>query len=226
MNNYEINSRRLEEVAVALDELLDEVVFIGGCTTVLLVDKAARFGVRQTDDVDAIINIATYVDYQRLSRTLRDKGFNEDIDGPMCRWFLPNSRTKLDIMPTDKTVLGFGNRWYPKVIESSKTITLPNNLEIKHVTSSLFLATKFEAFADRGKGDYFSRDLEDIIFVLENSAGLIQELVIQDQEIREYLAQQAKELMNDKFFNLLPGLLENKHSIELVLQRLDDMARL
>lgn len=36
MNNYEYNLMQLEEIAVALDDLLPEVVFVGGSTTAYL----------------------------------------------------------------------------------------------------------------------------------------------------------------------------------------------
>lgn len=63
MKNVDINLIQLEAVAAALGELLPHVTFVGGSTTVLLVDEAAHFGVRKTDDVDVIIDVATLVEY-------------------------------------------------------------------------------------------------------------------------------------------------------------------
>jgi len=166
VSNYDTNIANLARVAVALGDILESVVFVGGCTTVLLVDEAAHFGVRQTDDVDVVVNVTSYIEYQSLSRRLREKRFREDIEGPLCRWLLPSSSLKLDVMPVDKRVLGFSNQWYGDVLKNSIQKQLPNNLSIRHITPALFLATKFEAFNDRGKGDYFSHDLEDIVFIL------------------------------------------------------------
>ena len=59
MKNKDVNLMQLEAVASALADLLPKVTFVGGCTTVLLVDEAAHFGVRKTDDVDVIVDIAT-----------------------------------------------------------------------------------------------------------------------------------------------------------------------
>ena len=56
MKARDTNLIQLEVVALALGELLPQVTFVGGSTTVLLVDKAAHFGIRRTDDVDVIID--------------------------------------------------------------------------------------------------------------------------------------------------------------------------
>ena len=42
MNSKDINLMQLEAVALALGELLPQVTFVGGSTTVLLVDDAAN----------------------------------------------------------------------------------------------------------------------------------------------------------------------------------------
>ena len=63
---------QLEAVASALGELLPQVTFVGGSTTALLVDEAAHHGVRKTDDVDVIIDVATLVEYHQFSKKLRE----------------------------------------------------------------------------------------------------------------------------------------------------------
>ena len=161
MQAKDINVMQLEAVATALGPLLQDVVFVGGSTTVLLVDEAAHFGVRRTDDVDVIIDVATLADYHGISARLRELGFWEDTEGPICRWLVDSEvgTVKLDIMPTDEEILGFSNRWYRDAIEQSMDVSLPSGITIKIVGPAYFLATKFEAFIGRGKGDYFSHDL-------------------------------------------------------------------
>jgi hypothetical protein len=98
-------------------------------------------------------------------------------------------------------------------------------LSIKVVNSIYFLATKFEAFNDRGKGDYAaSHDLEDIVFVLENRTNIILELMDAPEELKSYFSEQAKNLLNDKFLNVLPGLLGLKASLGTVTHTLRIMA--
>ena len=43
---------------------------------------------RKTDDVDVIIDVATHVEYYAFSQKLRELGFREDVDGPICVGFL------------------------------------------------------------------------------------------------------------------------------------------
>jgi hypothetical protein len=90
------------------------------------------------------------------------------------------------------------------------------------------LATKFEAFAGRGNGDYFSHDLEDIVFVMENRDQMILELMDCPAELKEYFANQAAPLLCDDFLNVLPGLLDNPNSagaIENSLKIMESWAR-
>ncbi len=103
---------QLEAIASALGDLLPRVVFVGGSTTVLLVDEAAHHGIRKTDDVDVIVDVATLIEYHAFSEQLRERGFREDTQGPICRWILVSGpgRIKLDVMPIDEKILGFSNR--------------------------------------------------------------------------------------------------------------------
>jgi len=225
MKAVDINLMQLEAVAVALNDLLPHVTFVGGCTTVLLVDQAAFYGVRKTDDVDVIIDVATRVEYYKFSDRLRNLGFREDSEGPVCRWLL-KTRTgivKLDVMPIDEQILGFSNRWYQEAIDQAMDVVLPGNMIIRVVSPAYFLATKFEAFAGRGKGDFFSHDLEDIVFVLENRKGLIMELMDSPEALKHYLAKQAGELLQDAFLNVLPGLLNNPNSATAIETSLNIM---
>jgi hypothetical protein len=62
-------SRNLELLIVAaklLRPVLDELVFLGGCATGLLVSDEAAAEVRPTFDVDAIAEITSYVDLEDL----------------------------------------------------------------------------------------------------------------------------------------------------------------
>lgn len=225
MENKEINLMQLEAVVAALGDLLPHVTFVGGCTTVLLVDEAAHYGIRKTDDVDVIIDVTTLVEYQRFSKKLRKIGFREDTEGPICRWLLntDNGQVKLDVMPSDEEILGFSNRWYNEAIKEAFEFQLASGILIRVVRPDYFLATKFEAFNGRGKGDYFSHDLEDIIFVMENRDRFILELANSPVVLKAYFARQASSILCDDFLNVLPGLLSNPDSASMIEQNLNIM---
>jgi len=193
MKNKNLNLLQLETVANALGDLLSHVTFVGGSTTLLLVDEAAHHGVRYTEDVD----VTTLVEYHKFSDRLRKQGFREDQDGPICRWVYDSDlgKGKLDVMPIDESILGFSNYWYKEAIVHAKEMTLPSGTAIRVVTPEYFLTTKFEAFAGKGKGDFFSHDIEDIVFVMENRERLIVELSSCSTELKHYFSKKADELL-------------------------------
>lgn len=74
------NMEMLERAAAALDELPDELVFVGGATIELWATDDAAPGFRPTEDVDVIVEIATKADYYRFEERLeafRSRGKND-----------------------------------------------------------------------------------------------------------------------------------------------------
>ena len=82
------NIQILEIAAKRLKTLTEEMVFVGGCATGLLLTDPAASTIRPTIDVDVLVEVATLVEYYRLSEQLRQLGFVEDTseDAPICRW--------------------------------------------------------------------------------------------------------------------------------------------
>jgi len=90
-------------------------------------------------------------------------------------------------MPSDPSVLGFSNRWCPLAIDTARDYALPAARSIRLVTAPVFVATKLEAFRDRGKSDFVaSHDLEDIVTVVDGRAELIDEVATSAQDLRKY----------------------------------------
>ena len=52
----------LEAAVRLLQPLLDELVFVGGCATGLLITDPAAGGIRPTKDVDTIAEVASYAE--------------------------------------------------------------------------------------------------------------------------------------------------------------------
>src|SRR5512146_1695557 len=99
------NLELLTGVARLLRPLLDDLVFVGGCTTALLITDPAAAEVRPTYDVDSIAAITSYAEYAAFSERLRRLGFTEDQSegAPICRW--AHGEIRLDVMPTDEGIL-------------------------------------------------------------------------------------------------------------------------
>jgi hypothetical protein len=203
------NLELLASIARLLRPLLDELVFVGGCTTALLITDPAAAEVRPTYDVDAIAEITSYAEYSVFSERLRQLGFTEDQSegAPICRW--AHDDLRFDIMPTNATILGFANRWYKAAMENAQKMQLENDLMLRVVTAPFFLGTKFEAFKGRGKNDYFtSHDLEDMIAVIDGRPSLLEELRGQSKELRAYVATEVRNLLREQnFMDALPGYL-------------------
>ena len=97
MNN---NLDQLITAARLLRPLLDELVFVGGAVTGLLLTDEAAAEPRSTLDVDAIAEITMYAEYAVFGDRLRALGFSEDTreDAPLCRWV--NRTTTLFFLAT------------------------------------------------------------------------------------------------------------------------------
>jgi hypothetical protein len=199
----------LEDAALLLGPLKDEMVFIGGCATSLLITDPAANPIRATIDVDVLVEVSSLVTYHALSEKLRSQGFREDTrpEAPICRW--TQKRTVLDVMPTTSDILGFGNQWYSPAFAASNLVNLPSGIEIRILPAPYFLATKFEAFDGRGEGDYLlSKDMEDIISVLDGRPEIIEEVRRTETSLNHYLNDRlARLLKNRKFNEALPGYL-------------------
>jgi predicted nucleotidyltransferase len=224
------NLDRLIAAAKLLRPLLDELVFVGGCVTGLLITDAAAGAPRTTLDVDAIAEITSYAAYADFGDRLRALGFGEDTseDAHLCRW--THRRTILDVMPLNEKILGFANRWYKTAMESSVRVRLSADLEIRVVTAPCFIATKLEAFKGRGKGDLFgSHDLEDLVAVVDGRDTLVAEVRVEPVRLRAYIqAEINRLLLAAGFLDALPGYLlpdsASQSRIGIVLSRLEDLA--
>jgi hypothetical protein len=202
------NIELLKEVAKRLGPLLSEVVFVGGCTTGLFITDAAAAEVRPTFDVDVIAEITSYADYATFSERLRALGFREDTSkgAPLCRWLIDDM--KLDVMPIEKKILGFTNRWYRAAMDAAQQIDLEPGLRIRVVTAPYFVATKLEAFRGRGRGDYTSsHDLEDLLAVVDGRGEIVAEIAGAG-DLKSYIATEFQTLLETPaFIDALPGYL-------------------
>lgn len=216
------NLALLVGMAQAMGPLCDRVVFVGGCATGLLLSDAALVNLRATEDVDAIVEVASLARYHALADELMQRGFKQTMadNTPPFRWFWQSMQ--LDLVPLDEKVLGFANRWYRAGFEAAVQTQLEPGLTLRHLSAPYFLGTKFEAFKDRGKNDvYASHDLEDILTVIEGRAELAEELAASPVDLRNHVAANvAKLLDNPDFDNALGGLLSQPNREPLVRARL------
>ena len=78
-------------------------------------------------------------------------------------------------------ILGFSNQWYKHAAQHKIQYCLSNQATINLIPAPYFIATKLEAFKNRGQNDYLaSHDLEDVITV--------ESLIPRDRTYKQHLS--------------------------------------
>lgn len=207
-----------------MDELLPQVVFIGGCTTGLfLTDDFTKEQVRYTDDVDLIVHVGSYSDWTRLAERLRQLGFRESMEQDViCTMML--GQLKVDFMPDNADILGFSNRWYRDAMTTAQDFTLTESLTIKLVEPVYFVATKLEAYLGRGNGDALSsHDIEDLINIFDGREEIVAEVNAVDGELRDFIRVQLQALLDDANFEyaMQSATGNNRARESLIFERIE-----
>ena len=228
----ESNLAMIRHVAARLGHLRERVVFLGGAATALLITDEAAPDVRVTVDVDVIVEIASRGDYYRLAESLRAAGFSEDTreGAPVCRWLVEG--IAVDVMPTDAEILGFSNQWYQQALENSVVQQVSDDMAIRLVTAPYFLATKIDAFHNRGADDYIaSHDMEDIITLLDGRPEIVDEVRDAPEDVKIFLSKKFGEFLNNRsFLDALPGHLlpdsASQQRVPILMERIKALASL
>jgi hypothetical protein len=211
--------------------LLREVAFVGGCTTGLLItDDVSREAVRFTDDVDLIVHVIGLNNWYQLQKVLTGKGFRiSPEDDVTCRTRLRDDNASdliVDFMPDDAAILGFSNRWYADALRGADDHVLPSGTVIRVVAPAHFLGTKIEAFRGRGNNDPLgSRDVEDILNVVDGRASLVEEVAHAPEALRADIADGLAALLAHRDFGyaVQSAARNNRQREELIFARLETL---
>ncbi len=222
---------RIKRVALALGAIADDVVFIGGAIAPLLQTDPPFDGPRPTKDVDAVIGSTSYADVGRLHDHLRTLGFTQrpDQTNHIHRWW-SRAGDALDLVPCGEHPGGTGQEWDREAIASGTVVDLGDGVAVKIASAPVFLALKWAAYNDRGADDPFaSHDLEDILALIAARGSVLDELEAASWRVGEYVASQARSLLeNDRFDDLLAANLNNAQdaaqTIEVVRERVRKIA--
>ena len=220
------NLPQLRCIAAALGDLREQLVFVGGAVAGLLVTDLLADPVRATRDVDAVVNTSRAL-FHRLEDQVAQRGFVRDAGSEViCRWVHQASGLHFDLMPVQPEVLGFSNRWYPFAVQTAELVDLGEGLTIRLVTAVAFVATKLEAYASRGGGDFLtSHDLEDVLNIVDGREELASEMAAAPPVLRQAVAGALGALRaRDDFVNVLPGLITDPARAGLVWARLESLS--
>ena len=192
------NLLRIKAVYDALEELQDTVIFVGGATVALYVQRIAE-EIRPTDDIDVLIELTDYKDYTTLEEKLRSKRFVNDIEsGVICRYKIQG--ITVDIMPTEEKKLGFSNIWYPQGFKTAMKYDIGDGYNINIFRPEYFISTKLEAFKNRGGNDgRTSTDFEDLVYIFNHRTTLWQEMSSADEYVKSYLQQEFKLMLENQY---------------------------
>ena len=111
---------------------------------------------------------------------------------------------------------------------------MPSGAEIRLIRAPLFIATKLEAFLDRGKGDFLmSHDLGDALAVIDGRETLLEEFEAVDAQVAGFVGDVVASLLAKReFASYLPGHLPGDAAsqarlpgLEAKLARIAELAR-
>jgi len=192
---------RIKDISRLLDGLNRPYVFVGGATVTLYATyPEVAEEVRPTEDVDVVVELISYSGYAQITERLLELGFSPDRDsGVICRFKIHG--IVVDIMPTEPEALGFSNRWYPEGFRQAETRQIDEETNVRIFSLPYFLASKWEAFKSRGKGNFrMSHDFEDIVYVFEQCHDFELQLERAPQDVLEYLRHEVGGLINNEDF--------------------------
>lgn len=195
---HKTNIQRIEIVIDALGDLKDNFVFVGGAIVSLYADRMTE-EVRPTDDIDVLVEIWSRWDYAVLEEKLRQIGFVNDTNSKFIGRYIIED-VIVDLMATSEDILGFSNKWYLEGFKSAIEYKIDGFHSVKIFPSPYFIATKIEAFKNRGGNDgRTSSDFEDIIFILNNRNSVWDEIQTSNISVKSYLQKEVRELLNNPY---------------------------
>ena len=89
--------------------------------------------------------------------------------------------------------MGHANKWYKLGFDDLWRAKAKDE-DIWILSAPCFLATKLEAFYDRGEDYRTSHDFEDVIYVIDNRTSIVEEISNTQKEIKQFLITELKKL--------------------------------
>lgn len=201
LKNAHINREVIRKVAFALGELNDQVIYVGGATVGLYTNDSGAEDVRPTKDVDISLSLASLVELEEMRELLVSKGFEQRAESSViCRFMLDD--INVDVMNTKPIGWAPSDVWYEPGFRLREEAYV-DDTRIFIMPLAFFLASKFEAFHDRGSSDArTSHDFEDIVYVLDNRTDILDVLRESPVDVGEFLKKQFSGILKN------PGLKE------------------
>ena len=151
------------------------------------IDEARAAGIKEFIFVTARGKSALedYFDHSpELEAALRRSGFRDCTEKPgIGRFLWSDEDVMVEFLTPREDITGFSDQWYPEVLRSAI-----RTRGIWHASAPAFIATKISAFLDGRRGDFYSsKDIEDILAVIDGRASVVTELKGAEPELRHWL---------------------------------------
>jgi len=161
----------------------------------LYADVAAADDIRPTADIDMTIMLMSFQRWTALQQRLGELGFNPDPFGhSICSYKYKD--IPVDILPAADGPLGPANRWYASGF-NELVITEVHGESIQIFSAPCYLATKLEAFNNRGTDYRTSPDFEDVVYVIDNREKIVAEIEQTNPVVREFLIEQVRKILKN-----------------------------
>ncbi len=196
LSNSEFNREVIRRISIALGEMNERVIFVGGATIGFYINDPAAEDVRATKDVDITVEITSIGELESMREELVQKGFTQSPeDNVICRFRFDN--IKVDLMSTKEVGWAPANPWFSQGFAHRETIQIGNQM-IQLLPLPYFIASKWAAYIGRGgKDPRTSHDFEDIVYVIDNTTDIVIQLYNAPIDVKSYLQQHLKLILND-----------------------------
>ncbi len=189
-----INLRIVEKLALNLKELNDEVIYVGGAVVSLYVTDEGAEQPRPTKDIDISVQVSTYSQMDKLRKRLAKRNiYPSPTETGIYRYSFED--ILIDFIPYEETPLGPTNRWLKPGFKKAYPVQI-GDTKIKILPASLFLATKWEAYKNRGGDPRTSHDFEDVIYLIDNNLTIVEDIRKAEKDVQHFLKDMSKEILS------------------------------
>ena len=196
LSNSEFNREVIRRVSLALGEMNEQVIFVGGATIGLYINDPGAEDVRVTKDVDITVEIASVGELESIRNDLVKKGFKQSPeDSVLCRFRYDN--IKVDVMSTKEVGWAPANPWFAAGFAQRVEVKIGDQM-IQLLPLPYFIASKLAAHIGRGGRDpRTSHDFEDIVYVIDNRTDIVEQIDKSPDDVKPYLKEQLQLILSD-----------------------------
>ncbi len=216
----------MEDEESAVRTRWDPVFTGGGIVSMLITDPEAPQALF-TKDVDLVLEIASHPEFFAMEKALEGVGFRRPHDEEaemMVSWEWEGVR--VDSLPHRSIQFMPHNRWFVFLMKDAEQVEVLPGCRAWRASAPCFLATKFEAFFSRGMNNFLkSKDIGDILAVVNGRSELLQEIQQAVPDVRGFLRQKFGWLLEQRhFMECLSDLVPEKLREETVIKRMRAIA--